>query len=134
MKSSKVIIIKYVLTVVFCAHFLRKRKFHRDSYTLFDKSRRRNMDTFISMHFGGLLDETQQVWHDKDPFRLKGRRCNVRPQSSRFVTYCSECGKSMKLGRYVAKVIPITFSLRPNSKINICRNGGHFESSSLKFH
>ena len=82
------------MTVVFCAHFLRKRKFHRDSYTLFDKSRRRNMDTFISMHFGGLLDETQQVWHDKDPFRLKGRMCKVRPDNVDVSTW----GKYSRMG------------------------------------
>ena len=46
-------------------------------------------------------------------------------------TICSECGKSMKLGRYVTKVIPITFSLRPNSQIQNGGCGRHFKMAAI---
>ena len=47
--------------------------------------------------------------------------------------YCSKCGKSMKLGRYVTKVIPITFSLRPNSQIQNGGCGRHFKMAAIFF-
>ena len=46
---------------------------------------------------------------------------------------CSEWGKSMKLGRYVAKVIPITFSLRPNTLIQNHGCGGNFKMATIFF-
>ena len=49
-----------------------------------------------------------------------------------FQQNCSECGKCM-FGNKVVQAIYKIFSLRPKSKINICRNGGHFESSFLNF-